>query len=47
MSDKINVDEIVEQLIALWKKGVSQEILTDTTRNYLKMLKLAGDEQGY
>ncbi|MBM7656209.1 hypothetical protein [Neobacillus cucumis] len=43
----INVDEIVDQLIDLWKKGISQETLTDMTRNYLIGLKLAGNEQGY
>lgn len=43
----VTVDEIVDQLIELWKKGVSPKTLRDTTKSYLFMLKLSGNEQGY
>lgn len=49
MNDKKppTVDEIVDQLINLWKKGVSPKVLKESTENYLLMLKLSGNEPGY
>jgi len=43
----ITVDQIVEQLIDIYQKGISPEILKDMTKNYLIMLKLSGDEKAY
>ncbi|MCM3671636.1 hypothetical protein M3181_22015 [Mesobacillus maritimus] len=49
MSEKkqLTVEEIVDDLIEYWKKGISVEILKDMTSNYLIMLKLQGDTDGY
>ncbi|WP_121611594.1 hypothetical protein [Mesobacillus foraminis] len=43
----LTVEEIADQLVEFWKKGISEETLKASTRNYLVMLHMAGDEDGY